>query len=132
VFGVTSEFLTPLIVRDVDGTTWILDEPLVFARAAGECITVPRGFDTDLASVPRLFWRVFPQSGQYNEAAVVHDWLYTHRRIGGRVIDRDEADAVLLEGMCALGCGWLQRTLIYRAVRLGGWVVWNRRKTITT
>jgi len=122
------QFLTPLIAMDVDGTTFILYKPLVYRRVCGEILTVPKGFDTDLASVPWLFRRVFPRSGPYNEAAVVHDWLYVSRKIGDRNVDRAEADAVLLEAMEALGCDWLTRTLIYRAVRLGGWIVWNRRK----
>jgi len=124
----TGQFLTPLITQDTDGTTFILHAPLIYRRVCGEKITVPKGFDTDLASVPWLFLRVFPRSGPYNEAAVVHDWLYVTRRIGPHFVYRAEADAVLLEAMAALGCGWLTRTLIYRAVRLFGWVVWNRRK----
>jgi hypothetical protein len=122
------QVLTPLIMQNVDGTTFILHEPLVYRRVCGEIITVPKGFDHDLASVPWLFRRVFPRSGPYNDAAVVHDWLYETRKIGPHVIYRAEADAVFLEAMEALGCGWLTRTLIYRAVRVGGWVVWNRRR----
>ena len=91
-------------------------------------ITVPAGFDTDLASVPRLFWRIFPPSGVYNKAAVVHDWLYVTRKIGPHAVCRAEADAVLLEAMDTLGVGWWERTTMYRCVRLFGWIVWNRRR----
>lgn len=54
-------------------------------------ITVPAGFVTDFASIPRLFWRILPPWGSYNRAAVVHDFLYhTH------YTTRAEADLIFL------------------------------------
>lgn len=38
-------------------------------------VHVPKGFVTDGASVPRLFWVLFPPMDQYFPAAVVHDYL---------------------------------------------------------
>lgn len=35
--------------------------------------TVPAGFETDGATIPRLFWGVFPPVCQYFPAAAVHD-----------------------------------------------------------
>jgi len=37
---------------------------------------IPKGFETDGASVPRLLWPVFSPSGVLFEAAVLHDYLY--------------------------------------------------------
>ncbi len=42
-------------------------------------VTVPRGYATDFASVPRWLWSVFPPIGQHNRACVLHDWLYDNR-----------------------------------------------------
>src|SRR6266850_4958854 len=39
-------------------------------------IIVPAGFVTDFASTPRAIWAVLPPVGQYQLAAVVHDFLY--------------------------------------------------------
>jgi len=91
-------------------------------------IEIESGFDTDYASVPRIFWSIYPPDGDYTPAAFVHDALYFYGTAGvGRpVITRAQADAALLEGMVALGIPWLTRRVIYRAVRLGGWVAWNR------
>jgi len=45
-------------------------------------------------------------------------------------IPRKQADAVILEGMKDLGVCWVTRHLIYRALRLFGWIAWrlNRRE----
>lgn len=40
-----------------------------------DVLTIPGGFDTDLASVPRLFWALIPPHGAYERSAVLHDWL---------------------------------------------------------
>ena len=41
----------------------------------GYKITVPKGFRSDLASVPRIFWPIIPRHGRYTIAAIVHDYL---------------------------------------------------------
>ena len=38
-------------------------------------IRVPKGFRTDLASVPRFFWWIIPPMGRHTQAAVIHDHL---------------------------------------------------------
>jgi len=39
--------------------------------------TVPAGFVTDGATVPRFLWPLFPPVGRYLAAAVLHDYLLT-------------------------------------------------------
>jgi len=78
-------------------------------------IHVPAGFITDFASVPRFFWRLFPPTGTYGKAAVVHDYLYRCTDI-----DRAICDAVFLEAMEVLGVSWIARRLMHRAVRVFG------------
>ena len=87
-------------------------------------ITVPAGFPTDGASVPRMFWSVFQPFGSYFPAAVVHDYLYSCRSVWLK-IDRKTADLIFLEAMHNLGIGWLTRGTIYQAVRLGGWAAFH-------
>ncbi|MGB0749037.1 MAG: DUF1353 domain-containing protein [Magnetospiraceae bacterium] len=93
-------------------------------------ITVPRGFPTDLASVPRLFRPSVSPAGRYDLAAIVHDWLYYQNRVGWRDapdlrMSRGDADAVLDDIMIAIGIGGWTRFKIYRAVRVGGWLAWS-------
>lgn len=118
------KFLTTLILSPTPGgMTWKLDFPFAYAPALGGHITVPAGFVTDLASIPRVFWNILPPFGRYTEAAVLHDWLYrTHR------VPRAGADALLLEAMEVCRVARWQRRVIYIAVRLFGGFAWRNEK----
>lgn len=107
----------------VDGHHWLVISPFKYVRPNGTVITVPAGFLTDLASIPRPFWPILPPGDDYGEAAVIHDWLYF---AGG--LERAEADRIFLEAMIDAGVGWLRRRTIYRMVRLFGGKVWERRR----
>lgn len=76
---------------------------------------VPAGFETDFASIPRIFWNILPPIGSYAQAAVVHDYLYQTRKIS-----RKEADLTFLLLMKSDGVNFLIRTIMYWAVRLFG------------
>lgn len=78
-------------------------------------VKVPAGFHTDLASTPRIFWNIFPPFGKYEQAAIVHDFLY-HFGIG----TKKEADIKFLHGMKLLQVPFWKRRLMFRAVRLFG------------
>ena len=85
-------------------------------------ITVPAGFVTDFASIPRLLWRLLPPTGRYTRASVVHDLLY---RTPG-LCTRAQADAVLYEAMkypCKVG--FFTRWTIWLGVRVGGWAAFK-------
>jgi uncharacterized protein DUF1353 len=98
-----------------------LTKPLVYDSATlGRTVGVPKGFITDLASIPRVLWNVLPPIGAYDAAAVVHDYLY---RTGG--CTRAQADRVLYEAMIALKVDALQARIIYAGVMVGGWKSWN-------
>ncbi len=90
---------------------------------SGDRITVPKGFITDFASVPRILHSVFPPRGKHSGAAIIHDYLYaTQKR------SRSESDSIFLEAMKVLGVGWFRRSTMYSAVRVGGWLPWKRAK----
>ena len=80
-----------------------------------EIITVPEGFRTDLASVPRVLWSIFPPHGPWANAAVIHDYLY---QTGYKT--KKYADRVFLEAMTVLKVPKTTRTLMYWAVRIFG------------
>jgi hypothetical protein len=117
---------------------WALSQPLCFRSDIGPAtITVPPGFVTDLTSIPRLVWILLPPDGPWVKPAIIHDFLYATEGDGkawdrdtsidpGRVYTRAEADAVLLEAMVNRHIHWLPRTIIYLAVRIGGWLGWGR------
>jgi hypothetical protein len=101
-----------------------LTKPFSVQLRNKEIITVPIGFATDYASVPRLFWRLFPPWDDYSPAAVIHDYIYV---VGDR--PRRKADAIFLELMDGLpDISWLRARIMWLAVRLGGWVGWRQRR----
>jgi hypothetical protein len=83
-------------------------------------VTVPTGFETDGASVPQVFWSVFPPLGKYFPAAVLHDYLYSRQSTLHFECDREEADFLFLEAMFNLGVPWHTRHTIHMAVRMFG------------
>jgi hypothetical protein len=78
---------------------------------------VPQGYVTDFASVPRPFRWLVPKSGKYNQAAVVHDYIYTNLY---RTLTKDQADQIFFDAMQELGVVRWKRKLMYFAVRIGG------------
>lgn len=124
-------FPLPLALRvHPDKPRWaIVELPFSFISPTLGRIDVEPGFDTDYASVPRAFWAVYPPDGDYRRAAVIHDWLYwclAKEPLSPR-ITREQADTVFLEALTELDIPWARRHLLHRAVRLGGWVAWNKR-----
>lgn len=104
---------------------WELAKPLGFVTAAGAVITVPAKFRTDLASVPRMVWRVLPRDHpEARRPAVVHDYIYTHlvERFTKSEADEIFHQALLEEGMCK-PLAWL----MWCAVRIGGRGNWGNR-----
>ncbi|MEO1610407.1 MAG: DUF1353 domain-containing protein [Pseudomonadota bacterium] len=87
-----------------------------------EEVTVPKGFVTDFASIPSLFWTHLRPDGSYAYAAVIHDYLYWEQKRS-----RKEADEIFLLAMKDFGISWPTDQLIYNAVRLdvGGGRAWR-------
>ncbi|AOY93871.1 hypothetical protein BKK79_20115 [Cupriavidus sp. USMAA2-4] len=104
-----------------DDGLWRLVEPLVYqSDVAGQTFEVPPGFGTDLASVPRLPVVYLLAGGTSNEAAVVHDFLYTKHPV-----PRAVADAVLREASAVTGVPAWRRWLMFWGVRFGGVSHWD-------
>lgn len=114
-----SAFLSALDLRDADNTDdgkWILMADLVYqSDVAGQTFTVPAGFQTDLASVPRLPLVFLLAGDSARKASVVHDWLYTTHPV-----PREVADAVLKEASLATGVPVWRAWLMWAGVRVGG------------
>lgn len=113
---------TPVLRVGELADEWILEAPLHYVTPAGADITVPPGFVTDLASIPRLLYVLIPVNGRHRAAAILHDWLYEMQPC-----ERAEADRLFLSAMADSGVRWTQRWAMYLGVRVGGWIVWARR-----
>ena len=85
-------------------------------------VKIDAGFVTDLASIPRCLWNLFPPfDPEYRAAAILHDGLYA-----AELLPRSQCDWTLLCAMQAQGNNWLKRNIFYCAVRLAGGAVWDR------
>ena len=109
-----------LHLKYLGGGQWELLRPYRAVWDGGR-VEAPKGFRTDLASIPRLARSIIPQIGDQNGPAVIHDWCYRHRWKA-----RALSDALFLATMKVKAVNWLRRNIIYAAVRAGGWVTWNK------
>lgn len=119
-------FKTKLIVEQVSATKaddrglWRLIGPLIFwSDKVDRLLYVPSGFCTDFASVPRLIVAFALVGDTAQEAATVHDFLYSRH-----LLTRRMSDAVLLEACKATGIPWYRRWPMWVGVRLFGWSHW--------
>ena len=102
-------------------------------------ITVPYGFISDGASIPKFVWSIVgsPWTGRYVQAAVVHDVLYhnigyfvcyhNHNRYIFNLTQK-QSDNILLHGCKILGVPTWKRYVIYYGLRVGGWVSWKQHQ----
>ena len=106
---------------DEMGNVYTLLEPIVLKDYG---ITVPRGFNSDGASVPRFFWRVVfpPGDSKALRAAFVHDWLYRNHFTGW---DREMADVLFFSLLISDGVSLFSAGLAFLGVRLFGWRSWK-------
>ena len=109
--------MTRLNTMPIDDKYWEVLEDYTYRTSKG-LVTVPKGFKTDYASVPRIFRNIINSSGKHGRAAVVHDWLYSSKCTLD--VTREEADQVFLEIMTEWGVSVIKRNLMYRMVRLFG------------
>lgn len=127
-----SQFLTDLEVEEVSDTAaegrglWRLTAPLVFrSDLTNETITVPVGFVTDFASVPRVPIAFLLCGDTASKPAALHDWLYTATNGKHPVRDRATADAILQEAALCEGVPKWRAFMLWAGVRIGGASHWD-------
>jgi hypothetical protein len=86
-----------------------------------KAVQVPKGFVTDFASIPRLFWSALRPDGDYAYAAVIHDYLYWTQET-----DRETADDIFRQAMIDFKIPSVTAWAIHKAVRLGGEKYWKQ------
>ena len=80
--------------------------------------TVPKGFVTNGANIPRIFWSLFPpNSPEYLSAVVLHDYMCV--KIG--VFTYKEADEMFYRVMLDIGVSKWKADLFYF------WVKWYHK-----
>lgn len=103
---------------------WILLDDLSYSMGKSNIIlTVPTGFVTDYASIPRGFWGIASPQDVYSEAAVVHDYLYWTQSC-----TRKQADNIFYIAMKEASVNPFRRWFIYHAVRAAGQNSWDENQ----
>lgn len=90
-------------------------------------VIVPRDFEHDFWSIPRMLWWLFNPTAY--TAYILHDWLYENKEysvseILKQSLTRKQADVMLIEALEVEGMGWVWRTMVYLAVRAFWWWYW--------
>jgi hypothetical protein len=124
---------------------WVLTEDLWFGLEGPEgpsWLIVPKGFQTDLASIPAPFSAILRPSDVNPAGPVVHDYLYRYKggvfvyqidnETGDAIavktpfIARKEADDIFRTILLETGTPAWKANLMHRAVRIGGAKGWGR------
>lgn len=124
---------------------WTEDSKSLVARPGRQYrITIPTGFITDIASVPRFIWTlcgILPD-GLHRGAAVIHDYLYQWRgrpksgvleeynesngwRPSAKTFTRREVDKLFIRVMEDAGVPGFKKHTMYWAVRAFGKLAWD-------
>ena len=116
--------------RPVQIALFRLESPLRYrSDIAGGILVVPRGYLSDLASIPKFAWSIFMASDdpRIELGAWVHDWLYQHQGVVSLEderttrLSRKDCDAILAhEAMPELSANAFQCAAVYRALRAFG------------
>lgn len=112
--GFTTNFVSVRIYRY--GITPELTKDLVYHSANNGDIIVPKGFNTDFASIPRIFWSLIAPIGKHTLAAVLHDFLYTYGYNLG--ISRKQADKIFYQAMIDSKVARITTNIMWFCVRV--------------
>lgn len=117
-----SLFTTPLIVELIGKNKWSVYKKFTYhvnKYPSKEVITIPKGFETDFASIPRIFWVLISPIDKHAKAAVVHDYCYKYAPY-----TRKRSDQIFLEAMKVLNVPKWKQYCIYYAVRIFSILPW--------
>ena len=101
-----------------DGLLWYVLEDFYYRD-----LKIFKGYKTDLASIPRILWNIFPPFGEYTTPAVIHDFMYDYPELHNYT--KKEADKIFYENCILYGTKKWKAKLFYRGVMLfgkGDWV----------
>ena len=83
-------------------------------------VIAPKGFISDLASIPKIFQNIFSKLGKNRRPAIIHDELYHTGHYSKKY-----ADLIFLYAMKDDCVNIFKRRTMYWAVKYGGFVAWR-------
>lgn len=108
------DFLTPLCLTVLMDNSFRLTTDF-FVSLEGKLQCIPEGFETDLASVPRVPVVYLAVGGRGHKAAVLHDWLYASSAFSRLICDQ-----YFYHGLRESGINVVYAKAMYAGVRAGG------------
>jgi hypothetical protein len=114
--------ITKLNLKPINDSKCILKADYIYS-INGFLITVPKGFITDGASIPKSLQWIYDPYGKYIKAAVIHDYLYSKYNDTG--INRTLADKIFDFIMKETGVNAKTRRKFYVAVKYFGKIFWQ-------
>lgn len=122
IYGLPLKYIKILWWRFVrpERKYWILQKELTVQLSNGGIITIPKGFKTDLSSVPRLLQGIVSAVGDFALAAIIHDYLYIYKGVS-----REFADKEMLIWSEAINPNPEDNQIRYIAVRKFGQKWWD-------
>lgn len=119
--GTMAGFTSELVAKyHSEKAEWEVIEEFWFQRNNGDQLKVPKGFITDLASTNNMIG--FPKDDVYNQAAVLHDYLYA-----AEIFPRSISDKIFKEALTAIKevPRW-KIPIMYWAVRAFGGITYKQ------
>ncbi len=124
---------------------WRLVEDYGFILSNGAMIEIPKDFEFDGASIPRIFWMILSPTGLLLIPGLLHDYAYRHNcllmwarneeivnnRIQVRAycnVGRAYWDRMFREEAIRINGFYLINYVAWIALRAFGWIVWNKRR----
>ena len=102
-------------------------ESVTIKLSNNEIITIPQGYKWDLSSVPRFLWWLLPPDGDFQIAALIHDFLYENKLFNRRFADVEMYKwSVSASGTINKSFRNFDNKVRYIGVRWFGWYVWNK------
>jgi hypothetical protein len=95
-----------------------LNKALIYESAFRGQIVIPKGFETDFASVPRVPIIYMMWGDRAHREAVLHDYLY--RIDADPRLNRTECDGMFREAMISRGQPFYIYNPMWAGVRIGG------------
>lgn len=114
-------FLTPVCIKPYKKYHYHTCHDIKFI-IDDQIFIIPAGFETDLASIPKLAWNIVsPADSNLMRAAIIHDWFYRMTCD----FDRLNTDLIFYHMLINDGTSRFEASTMYYAVRMLGRPFYN-------
>lgn len=111
-----------IIPNDTKWRRYRLLSPIDICLSNDKVIHIPSGFEWDGSSTPRFLWPILPPDGDFEIAALIHDYLY---RIKPDWSNQKFADYEMYKWSKVVNKALIDNHTRFLGVRIFGWIVYN-------